>query len=89
VEQMHELAIGKAMGSSCGIDPHNPQRSHISAALPAVSIGIRERLEHRLIGRAKMTASRATLAGSQIQYFFMSTAGVRSPLYTRHELSPS
>ena len=39
-QAVHELAVGEPVRSTGGVNPRNPQASHITLALPAVAVGI-------------------------------------------------
>ncbi len=65
-QTIDKLAVGNIVHAGACIDSGNPESSEITFALPAIPVGIHQRLVYRISGRAKQFTPAAPEAFGQL-----------------------
>src|SRR5690606_31300776 len=84
VQAVNETAVGQALAARGRVDAGDPQAPELPLAVAPVPVGIRQRLEYLLVGRAERLALAAPVALGQLQDLLMAAPGDDASLYPRH-----
>lgn len=75
IQSVDQLAVGEASVARGGVDPRDPKPAHIATALAAVSVSIRQGLEHSLVSSLVQLAPGRALPFGQSKHLLMPFVG--------------
>src|SRR5215210_7832276 len=84
LEPGDQAAVGEAAQMGGGVDAHDPQAAKLPLLLPAVAVGVAQRLVHRELGHAVAPRLHAIEAAGAIQNFLALLQALVSTLDTCH-----
>jgi hypothetical protein len=70
-QAVHQAAVGHAIQTRTGVDTGNPQRTELTLALPAVTVGILTCLGNGLLGNTVNTTAGTVVTLGLLQNFFV------------------
>src|SRR5260370_11253617 len=84
LEAMHELVVGHALAAGGRVDPGDPELAHIALACPPITVGVLERVEHRLVRRPEERPVRHPEALGEAEDLLVAAAGRDAAFYAWH-----